>query len=316
MTPPSDEVTQESVIRTVAGLLSEDDQPEVVPISTGKFNTSFFISAGVEWVIPIAPPQNAVFIFYEHDVMLQETGIHRLLLEKISVPVAPIITYDDSLQHIDRDFIVMERLLGRPISDVSCNCARVLEQVGDFLRQTHSQTADTYGYIGEHRPMEPQNRWVDAFHTMWNRLIDGIVDVGHYSESESAMFRDLLDRHLTLFDCDIHSSFLHMDVWAENILVDDNNTVTGLVDWDRALWGDPDIEFAVLDYCGISEPAFWNGYGTVRDTSTEVRVRQVFYLLYELQKYIIIRQGCGNDSTRARQYKQQVFDIFSNSGTR
>tara|TARA_B100000700_G_C14870226_1_gene773027 strand:+ start:255 stop:1031 length:777 start_codon:yes stop_codon:yes gene_type:complete len=258
VTPPSDEVTQESVIRTVAGLLPEDDQPEVVPISTGKFNTSFFISAGVEWVIRIAPPQNAVFIFYEPDVMLQETGIHRLLLEKISVPVAPIITYDDSLQHIDRDFIVMERLLGRPIPDVSCNYARVLEQVGDFLRQTHSQTADTYGYIGEHRPMEPQNRWVDAFHTMWNRLID----------------------------------------------------------WDRALWGDPDIEFAVLDYCGISEPAFWNGYGTVRDTSTEVRVRQVFYLLYELQKYIIIRQGRGNDPTRARQYKQQVFDIFSNSGTR
>ena len=105
-----------------------------------------------------------------------------------------------------------------------------------------------------------------------------------------------------------------MDVWAENILVDENNFVTGLIDWDRALWGDPEIEYAVLDYCGISEPAFWEGYGITRDLSLEARIRQVFYLLYELQKYIIIRQGRGNDSARASQYKRQVFDILAQSG--
>ncbi|OUL36382.1 hypothetical protein BV372_08175 [Nostoc sp. T09] len=58
---------------------------------------------------------------------------------------------------------------------------------------------------------------------------------------------------------------LHMDVWFQNILVDSAGNVTGLVDFDRALWGDPEIEFAVLDYCGISEPAFWRGYGRERD---------------------------------------------------
>ncbi len=47
-----------------------------------------------------------------------------------------------------------------------------------------------------------------------------------------------------------------MDVWAQNILVDSMGNVSGLVDFDRALWGDPEIEFAVLNYCGISEPAF------------------------------------------------------------
>ena len=42
-------------------------------------------------------------------------------------------------------------------------------------------------------------------------------------------------------------------------LVDANNKVTGLIDWDRALYGDPEIEYAVLDVCGISKPAFWEG---------------------------------------------------------
>jgi fructosamine-3-kinase len=77
--------------------------------------------------------------------------------------------------------------------------------------------------------------------------------------------------------------------------------------------GDPEIEYAVLDYCGISEPAFWEGYGQQRNHSPEAQVRQVFYLLYELQKYIVIRQGRGNDRHAAQRYIQQVFGIVKQS---
>jgi fructosamine-3-kinase len=96
-----------------------------------------------------------------------------------------------------------------------------------------------------------------------------------------------------------------MDVWSQNILVDETGRVTGLVDLDRALWGDPEIEFAVLDYCGISEPAFWRGYGRPRDTSFSAQIRARFYLLYEVQKYIVIRIWRRNDPARARDYKRQ-----------
>ena len=75
--------------------------------------------------------------------------------------------------------------------------------------------------------------------------------------------RRLLDRHAEVFDRPVPASLLHMDVWAENILADERGRLTGLIDWDRACWGDPEIEFAVLDYCGISEPPFWEGYGAV-----------------------------------------------------
>jgi len=68
-----------------------------------------------------------------------------------------------------------------------------------------------------------------------------------------------------------------MDVWAQNILADDAGHLTGLLDWNRALRGDPEVEFAVLDYCGISEPAFWDGYGACRDQPKDAEVRRVFY---------------------------------------
>jgi fructosamine-3-kinase len=96
-----------------------------------------------------------------------------------------------------------------------------------------------------------------------------------------------------------------MDVWSQNILVDGAGNVTGLVDFDRALWGDVEIEFAVLDYCGISEPPFWEGYGAERDTSPAAMIRRQFYLLYEVQKYMPIRVWRRNNPAAAARYKQQ-----------
>ncbi len=281
------------------------------PIPTGKFNTSFFVSAGdEELVLRIAPPRDAVFVFYERDMMQQEPGIHALVLAETTVPAAPILAYDDSHDLIDRDFLIMQRLPGRPLTEMrGVRYDYVLNQVGDFLAQVHRLTADQYGYLGEHQPMEPQRGWAAAFEIMWHKMIDDIVAVGHYDDEESRLLRTLLDRHVTLFDRSVPASLLHMDIWHQNILVDQTGKVTGIVDWDRALWGDPEIEFAVLDYCGISEPAFWEGYGAERDTSPPAQIRQVFYLLYELQKYIVIRHGRGHDPASARGYKRQVMEI-------
>jgi len=299
----------ESLIRHHWGDLDGDISFQRIP--TGKFNTSFFVRAGDEqFVLRIAPPGDAVFVFYERDMMRQEPDIHQIVLSRTNVPAPRIFAFDDSHQLIDRDFLIMERLPGRPLTEMGGVAYDfVLRQVGDYLAQVHRLTEDRYGYLGAHRPMEPQNTWVEAFEIMWSKMIDDIVAIGHYDEDESRLMRSLLDQHIALFDRPVPASLLHMDIWHQNILVDDAGDVTGIVDWDRALWGDPEIEFAVLDYCGVSEPAFWEGYGQPRDLCDAARIRQVFYLLYELQKYIVIRQGRGGDAAGARRYKQQVMHV-------
>jgi len=278
-------------------------------IATGKFNVSYFVNAGNEsLVLRIAPNQNAVFVFYERGMMRQEPDIHELVLSRTTVPVPRILTYDDSHTLIDRDFLIMERLPGLPLTEAhSVSRNIVFRQLGEYLAQVHSLTEDRYGYLGAHQPMVPQSTWVEAFEIMWNKMIDDIIMVGYYDQEESKMMRSLLDDYIAMFDRPTPASLLHMDIWHQNILVDREGNITGLVDWDRALWGDPEIEFAVLDYCGISEPAFWEGYGQERDlVSDSARIRQFFYLLYELQKYIVIRHGRNRDPVAAKRYKQQV----------
>lgn len=283
----------------------------IAPIPTGKFNQSYFVRAEEEdLVIRIAPPKDSVLLFYERDMMRQEPDIHALLRAKTSVPVARIVVFDDSHAVIPRDFILMERLPGISMAEAGYgNEDHVLRQVGQCLAHVHALTEKRYGYLGAHRPMEPQSTWAEAFRVMWRLLTEDIVQTGHYTRDEQQQLLALLETHLTCFDRDVPASLLHMDIWAQNILVSADG-LTGLVDWDRALWGDPEIEFAVLDYCGISQPAFWDAYGGGRDTSYCGHIRNTFYLLYEIQKYIVIRHGRNNDPASARRYKEQALRII------
>jgi len=245
-------------------------------------------------------------------MMAQEPQIHRLLRAETTVPVAEILAYDDGQQLVDRDYLLMERLPGRALSEADLPRRQVdgaLEQVGAYLAQMHALVADRYGYLGAHQPMVPQPTWVEAFAVMWNKLLDDVVACGGYSQEEAGALRHLFDVYRPHFDRPVPASLLHMDVWSQNILVDDGGRVTGLVDLDRALWGDPEIEYAVLDYCGISEPAFWQGYGRTRDTSFPAQIRARFYLLYEVQKYIPIRIWRRNDPAQALEYKRQSFAL-------
>lgn len=63
----------------------------------------------------------------------------------------------------------------------------------------------------------------------------------------------------------------------------------------------------MLDYCGISEPAFGEGYGAGRDTPPPALIRRQFYLLYEMQKYMPIRVWRRNDP--AERYKRQCWSL-------
>ena len=285
------------------------------PLRTGKHNASFWVNSDRgRFVLRIAPPDEIGFLFYECLMMRQEPDLHALIRANTTLPVAEIVGYAFDRAQIDRDYVLMAALPGTPLSDVPdltpARFGRVLGQVGAYLRELHTLTAPqclgvaAHGYLGVHKPMAPQASWAAAFHVMWNKLLDDVVACGSYSPQEAQAMRDLLERYIEHFDRPVVPRLLHMDVWSQNILINGSGDVTGLVDFDRALWGDVEIEFAVLDYCGISEPAFWEGYGAPRDTSPEAMIRRQFYLLYEVQKYMPIRVWRRNDPAGALRYKQ------------
>ncbi len=272
---------------------------------TGKFNQTIFFSLdGRDLVLRMAPPPDSGFLFYEKEMMAQEPRIHTLVREKTGIPVPEILVYDNTRDVAPQPFLVMERLPGIPLTAaVNADTELVFARIGGFLSELHENVAgEQFGYVGAHQPMKPAGTWPEAFGVMWHRLIDDIAACGGYKPEQEKLMRESFERDRKVFDHPVRASLLHMDIWHQNILVNASGNVTGILDWDRALWGDPEIEFAVLDYCGISTPGFWQGYGCERDTSPEANLRGIYYYLYELQKYIVIRTLRGGDPINAQGY--------------
>jgi fructosamine-3-kinase len=55
---------------------------------------------------------------------------------------------------------------------------------------------------------------------------------------------------------------VHFDLWQGNILLD-HGEITGLVDGERAFWGDPLAEMPSLALFGNIDDAFLDGYGGI-----------------------------------------------------
>jgi aminoglycoside phosphotransferase (APT) family kinase protein len=285
------------------------------PIRTGKFNSGYYLAGEPgEFVLRVAPPDDAGGLFYERRMMRQEPEVLQLVREETHVPVPEVIALDTSRRELDRDFIIQRRLPGRAASDLALTrgmVARLHRETGRALAQIHRIARRQFGYLGAHRPMKPQDSWAAAFETMWNKLLVDCRRSGGYSREEAQLMSRALRRSLGLFERKGPAALLHMDVWAQNILCDEEGRLTGLVDFDRALWGDPEIEFAVLDYCGFATPEFFAGYGRPRPDGPEARVRQLFYYLYEVQKYVVIERLRRKNPERAESYKRQAFTLLA-----
>jgi aminoglycoside phosphotransferase (APT) family kinase protein len=144
-----DEIHEEVLTGLVARHL--DTAPESLAIRrspTGKFNETCFVEGGpVPLVLRVAPPDDRPrTLFYEHRMMRQEPLLHALLRGRTDVPVPSILAHDFGHTGIDRDYLLMERLPGTPISRLGDLAQDALDgillQVGRWLRRVHEITGD------------------------------------------------------------------------------------------------------------------------------------------------------------------------------
>jgi aminoglycoside phosphotransferase (APT) family kinase protein len=73
--------------------------------------------------------------------------------------------------------------------------------------------------------------------------------------------------------------FVHWDLWDPNVFVDpDSLDVVGVIDFERALWGDPLMEGQFLSKIG--DAAFLDAYGIPMLSTPGAVSRRLLYDLY------------------------------------
>jgi len=272
----------------------------VSPTGSGHYNDSYYIASDEgKFVLRIAPSDSVPKLFYEIDMMKSEVNIHRLVRQLTELPVPEIIYYDFSRKIIEQDYLIMEYLPGSPgFFDE--------KELGRYVKQLHAIKSQQCGYPERSAPTGKS--WHDIFHSYVKLIFNDCLSCGVIDSDEYAQFLSIYQKHSDVIT-DVPPSLLHLDLWTQNILTLDGR-ITGILDFDRGLYGDPELEFAVLDTYGYSTSQFFNGYGTPRPLDAKAQVRRRLYIVYELIKYAFIRVARGKKVSVGRSHVAQCKKIL------
>jgi len=284
--------------QTLRRMIERAYGPELVPegddfateLGHGWFNVAYLLQLadGRQVVMKIAPPQDVEVMTYEQDMLAGEVAAIRLLEERTSVPVPHVDHYDPTHGVIAAPWFVMTFVPGDNFGEVSDDWPAerqqaVWRQIGAANAELNTIRGDGFGRFG----VPGVATWREAFTgILEDVLADGerrAVDLGW----SYAAVRQAIADHEACLDAVTVPVFCEWDLWGSNVMVADDR-ITGIIDHERAFWGDPIMEAGFLAADGTASAGdasgFLEGYGRGQLTAAELDRRR----LYNLHLFLIM----------------------------
>ncbi|WP_405061095.1 aminoglycoside phosphotransferase family protein [Kribbella sp. NBC_01505] len=247
----------------VAAGRNPDDLTAVTELADGTYNTvhRLELTSG-DLVLKVAPTGPG--LTYEQDLIQTEAAFYQAALGKAPVP---------EVVHSGPDFLLMTALPGVTLHSVSADRAQYQRELGAIVSSLHEVTG-TEGFGYPQRGLK--SSWSAAFLGMFDDLL---ADADRYDVALPAkVSRQLVTDRTALLDSVAVPRLIHFDLWDGNILVEDGR-VTGLIDGERAFWGDPVAEFASLAQFRDVDADLIAGYGADVDRERLALYRVYLYLI-------------------------------------
>jgi aminoglycoside phosphotransferase (APT) family kinase protein len=295
-----------------AGLRS-DQVAEMVPLDGGTFNNVYRVTLtdGTRLILKVAP--DIPTLTYEWRILRAEALFYELAGQDRPVPAVLRTGFD---QHNDEaDFILMTEIPGSPWPSVADQIGddqrrRLRGELGTVVAGLHTITGPGFGYPA--RPLAAT--WRAAFRGMVDDLV---TDAERYGAvllpRPIGEIRDLMRAHESVLDEVTTPVLVHYDLWDGNILIDFGGSgfprIGGLIDAERAFWGDPLAEFVSLALLADihDDPEFLAAYRdaggpVVLDASSGIRLALYRAYLYLIMLIEAEPRGFG---TRQREWLER-----------
>lgn len=277
--------TKSNVSKSEAKRLFEEAGLGVVDaikeVEAGEFNTIFQIRSGENrYFIKFGSSPEVKVLSYEKDILNTEITFYETL-EGSAVKRPQVVFSDKTREKVGVDYFVMEALnvslLGYTFPSVKQR-KRFSYQLGANLAELHKIKGEGFGY--------PQcglkQTWADAYKGMVNNLIADatVLEV----KLDAYRINSVIERAEKYLNEVTEPSLVHFDVWVGNIFVSKTHNFQGLIDWERAMWGDPVGDFISLNLFKDFEKNEYllKGYNSVTpfEVNESIRIRANLLRMY------------------------------------
>lgn len=283
-------VTKEQIVKMAERAFGTGVQiNSVEELTEGYFNAGYLLKTAEQhkYVLKIAPSPHVTVMRYEKDIMDMEVHVLKLIEGIGTVPAPKVLFYDDSKELIPTNYFFMEFLEGKALYQVRSNVsedafAKISRELGQHVKAMKIIGSDSFGYVLQ--PDRSYGTWSECFLSMIDEILADAKDqkvVLPYTYDE---IRDMFHKHKAILDEVDAPVLVHKDLWEGNIFVDEKTaTITGIIDCERALFGDPIME---ID-CGLlrGNKEFLKAF-LERDTLTESEA--IRSNLYNVYLYLLI----------------------------
>lgn len=281
----SREAIEAMVKRSFPSLSLAAEEDAVTEMKEGWFNVAYKVklSDGRYTVLKIAPPAGAETLTYEKNIMSTEANMMRLVKKETRLPIPEVYYYDNAKDLCDSDYFFMEMLSGSNYDNVKKTLPEdevnsIDYQIGQILKKMNEvKGRDFFGYEGN--PDLRASTWKEAY----LKMLDAVLEDGKRKNIELMCsyeeIRSLLAQYAYTLDEIKEPYFVHWDLWDANIFVEDGKVV-GLLDFERAFWGDPLMEGQFR----LPVPKQLEGYGKTEFSPAEL----IRCKLYDAYLYLIM----------------------------
>lgn len=250
-------------------------------LTGGQFATTYRVTLtdGERVVVKTAPARTDQLLAYEHDLLRAEALVYSLAASRPALKMPTVLHTDFSRTVLPSDVLVVSHLPGVPLVDAGFEpadprTARAERDTGAVLAALHGMTGPAFGY-----PCGRQaSTWTESFTGMVDELLDDAVRWSVPVPADAV--RSALSRHAHVLADVTTPALVHTDLWAGNVFVDPSSgEVVGVIDPERAFWGDPLADLVGIDPMGREPgtPAVLAGYGPIDVDSPSARVRLDLY---------------------------------------
>ncbi|MBR4966384.1 MAG: aminoglycoside phosphotransferase family protein, partial [Lachnospiraceae bacterium] len=175
----------------------------------------------------------------EVNLMQAEIKAMKLVSENCSFKVADVWYYDTGKTVCDSDYFFMEKLQGDNFFLVREGMseeviATIDTEIGRISRELSNIRNSEFGFLGEDK------RYDSLFGFVKQMLLNLILDAqkrGIDIIYDEQTFMEQLEKDKSAFETIRNASLVHWDMWEGNVFVKAGH-VSGIIDWERALWGD------------------------------------------------------------------------------
>lgn len=172
----------------------------------------------------------------------KDIAVRKYVLQHLpDMPIPKTLHVDFSEQNVPFKFIILEKMKGATLKETLSTIPKkedVFYQIGELKGKMNSLKNSVFAEIGPNLIQKNQSSsWLSFIEQKFQKIYAKLQQFSLLSSEELNSIKTFWKKNNHLVEDDVGPCFCHGDTSFSNILISDTQNISGIIDFEYAMWG-------------------------------------------------------------------------------